>query len=742
MVVNVYLMNEYMNWYVKRLLQSLFTIVAVVTLSFGIIRLMPGGPMDFLRARLMEQNTGMSQDEIDGIVQAYTNVNPDEPLWIQFVNYFSALAKGDFGTSFWYNEPVADILGSALPWTAFYMSIALFLMFGIGILLGAVMGYKEGSRFDLSMTVLSTLLNSIPYYVAAIMLVYVLGYQFDIFPTGGRYASDVEMGFTLDFVISAFMHAALPVISLVVTELGFQALSMRGNSIRVLGEDYLRVARLRGLAENRIAIRYVGRNAVLPMYTQFMIAVGFMFGGSVILEEIFSYPGVGYYIYGSVQSRDYPLMMGGFIIITIAVVLGILIADLTYGKLDPRAGSGDSSKRVYGGNVGVRQLVRKLQTWVRSLTRPTLASGTSGSAASDQNRDLKAIQRYVSDADGTESDETGDTLITNRRERYRRFLDESVLTPLRIVWSDWRARLGSGIIALYLVMGLVAWISRTDFWILDSVTLIQQPSTQNEILLTPFQSLAHPLGTDGIGQGIFNSIVHATPAMLEMIVAGAVFTTVVATIVGTVSGYMGGRIDRILMMFTDVMMTIPGLPFVIVLAVILEPRQEWLIGIVISINAWAGLARSLRSQVLTLRDIEYVEASRTMSISTYEILSDDLVPNLMPYIFVNFVNSARNVIFASVGLYFLGILPVTSANWGVMMDRAYSGGGALYTWQAAHWLAFPMLAIILLSFGLILFAQGTDRVFNPRVRARHAKTIETDSMDDSDASGSGTEMVR
>lgn len=731
-----------MNWYVKRMFQSLFTIVAVVTLSFAIIRLMPGGPMDFLRARLMEQNTGMSQEEVNGIVEAYTNVQPDEPLWVQYVDYFSSLATGDLGTSLWYNEPVAEILGGALPWTAFYMSIALFLMFGIGILLGAVMGYKEGSRFDFSMTVASTVLNSIPYYVAAIMLVYVFGYQFGVFPTGGRYASGVDMGFTLEFVGSAVMHAALPIISLVVTEFGFQALSMRGNSIRVLGEDYLRVARLRGLAENRIAIRYVGRNAVLPMYTQFMIAVGFMFGGSVILEEIFSYPGVGYYIYGSVQSRDYPVMMGGFIIITIAVVLGILIADLTYGKLDPRAGSADTSKRVYGGNISIHQLVRKVETWARSLTEHTVASGGGASAAGGRERDLEAIQRYASDTDASTSEDESPALVTSRRERFRLFLEESVLTPLRIVWSDWRARLGSAIIALYVLMGLVAWIPSTNFWPFNGVTIVQQPSTQNEILMPPFQSMAHPLGTDGIGQGIFNSIVHATPAMLEMIVAGAVFTTVVATVVGTVSGYMGGRVDSILMTITDVMMTIPGLPFVIVLAVILEPRQEWLVGIVISINAWAGLARSLRSQVLTLRDMEYVEASRTMSIDTHEILSNDLVPNLMPYIFVNFVNSARNVIFASVGLYFLGILPVTSPNWGVMMDRAYSGGGALYTWETAHWLAFPMLTIILLSFGLILFAQGTDRVFNPRVRARHAKTVETEDIDDSDASSPGTEMVR
>jgi peptide/nickel transport system permease protein len=116
---------------------------------------------------------------------------------------------------------------------------------------------------------------------------------------------------------------------------------MRGNSISVLGNDYLRVARMRGLSERRIATNYVAKNAILPMYTGLMISIGFMFGGSIILEEIFRYRGMGYYVFTSIGSRDYPLMMGGFITITVAVVISIFIADLTYGKLDPRVRRGD-----------------------------------------------------------------------------------------------------------------------------------------------------------------------------------------------------------------------------------------------------------------------------------------------------------------------------------------------------------------------------------------------------------------
>lgn len=298
-----------------------------------------------------------------------------------------------------------------------------------------------------------------------------------------------------------------------------------------------------------------------------------------------------------------------------------------------------------------------------------------------------------------------------RRDRYEALLNAWVITPIHITWSDWRARIGSLIILVYVLMGTIG------------VVLVEptQPGEGGRLLL-PFENPAFPFGTDNLGNDLFAQTIHATPAMLEMITVGALFTTILATLIGALAGYKGGQVDRILMTFTDILMTIPGLPLVIVLAVVLEPSEPWMVGIVLTINAWAGLARAIRSQVLTLRDESFVEASRLMGISTATILSKDIVPGLMPYITVNFVNSARSVIFSSVGLYFLGILPFTNLNWGVMMNLAYSTGGALYSVNVVHWLLVPMITIIILSFGLILFAQGTDRIFNPRVRARHMST--------------------
>ncbi|MFH5801433.1 ABC transporter permease [Haladaptatus sp. CMAA 1911] len=308
----------------------------------------------------------------------------------------------------------------------------------------------------------------------------------------------------------------------------------------------------------------------------------------------------------------------------------------------------------------------------------------------------------------------------SRNERYKSLLNDWVLTPLRIAWSDRRTRIGGLIVFTYVLMGTVG------------VVVLKPPETGYPILVPPFTDPYYILGTNGLGQPILRSIVYATPAMLKMITAGAVFSTILATGVGVVSGYKGGRTDRILTTITDVMLTIPGLPLIIVVSAIFQPKSPLVIGVLLTINSWAGLARSIRSQVLTIRNQSYVEASRKMGMSTPMILRRDILPNIMPFIMINFVGAARYVIFASVGLYFLGILPFTTLNWGVMMNLAYEGTGALYSLSSAHTIILPMVAIVILSYGLTLIAQGSDRLFNPRVRARHMGMSRTTEKGDED----------
>jgi peptide/nickel transport system permease protein len=323
------------RYFVERTGQAVFTLFGTVVATFVLIRFMPGGPIDFLKAQLAQQaGQQLSQSELEQRIEVYTSVRPNRPIHEQFLQYVTSLVQGDMGQSMWYNEPVADIILSAMPWTIFISAVSMLIIYSIGILLGTVTAYVEGSRRDVVVSVVSIVTTATPFYIIAVILLWFLAY-----PTTGRYDGSLAPSLSLPFLQSVLWHGALPIASLVLARIGRITLNMRANSIQVLGEDYLQVARLRGLGTGRITTRYVGRTAFLPMYTQLMISIGTLFGSSVILEQIFSYPGIGYYLFRAVSARDYPLMMGAFIFIMFGVIFGVYIADLTYGFVDPRAQS-------------------------------------------------------------------------------------------------------------------------------------------------------------------------------------------------------------------------------------------------------------------------------------------------------------------------------------------------------------------------------------------------------------------
>lgn len=341
---------------------------------------------------------------------------------------------------------------------------------------------------------------------------------------------------------------------------------------------------------------------------------------------------------------------------------------------------------------------------------------------------------------------------TPRGKRIYRRLDTWVLAPIRVAMADWRMPIGSLIVVFFALLGTVgvqfisepslneappytgafsgglSAITNEGGWI-DFV----QISLFGTGIQIPWFELYYPLGTGRLGQGIGKQIVHGTPAMLKMAIAGAVFATGVALVIGTVAGYKGGKVDTVLMTISDIVMTIPALPLIVLLAAIYQPTDPFVIGVLLAIDNWPGLARALRSQVLTIRTESYVEAGRAMGVPSSSILKRDIVPQLMPYTLINTANAARGVIFESVALYFLGLLPFGKTfNWGVMMNRAYQAGALSNIDRAGHWLFAPMIMLTLFSFGLIILSQGLDRVFNPQLRARHSKTVGGDEEENAD----------
>lgn len=307
--------------------------------------------------------------------------------------------------------------------------------------------------------------------------------------------------------------------------------------------------------------------------------------------------------------------------------------------------------------------------------------------------------------------QTADVSKLTTRERLVNWLDTHVYAPLMIAWNDYRARIGLAITLIFLLAGTVGTV------------LVQEPVVmEGQALLMPWERpLEFPLGTDGMGRDLFAQIIHSTPAMLKMIAAGGLLSVGAGTLIGVTAGYTGGLVDRVLMTITDTVLTIPALPLIIFLAAVYTPRSPFMVGILLGIDNWPGLSRTLRSQVLSIREESFTEASRAMGLSKVTIFRKDVISNMAPYILVNLAESSRRIIFESVALYYIGVLPFSVLNWGVMLNMAYTSG-QMTNLNRIHWLLAPMGAIIFVSLGFMLFAQGMDRVFNVRLRAKHAKT--------------------
>lgn len=320
------------------IVQGILTIWAATTFTFFLVRLLPGNPVSIRIDQLMQQ--GYTFEEARNQAATLYDFNPDEPMLQQYVNYMGRLVRGDLGMSITSaGTPVRDQILRFLPWTLISVGSALLISFSIGIMLGIMIAYWRGGLLDNIVTAVASILSGIPDYVYAIVIILVAGVQLQWFNVGemrGGVDQGIPAGFTVEYISSVIKHALLPIITYVLATVGVWILSMKSSTISVLGEDYIGVAKARGLSERRILTAYVGRNAMLPLITRLAISIGFVLSGSVIVERFFEYPGLGLQLARAVGARDYTTMQGIFLIITIGVIVSNILADLALGWLDPR----------------------------------------------------------------------------------------------------------------------------------------------------------------------------------------------------------------------------------------------------------------------------------------------------------------------------------------------------------------------------------------------------------------------
>ncbi|MET8907785.1 ABC transporter permease [Micromonospora sp. NPDC004551] len=321
-----------MRFLLQRTAFYLFTAWAAITLNFFIPRLVPGDPVQSLISR----NQGrISADAINSL-RVLFGLDSHENIWQQYLDYWGQLLHGDLGLSFtFFPTPVSTVIGDSLPWTVGLVGITTIISFLLGTALGVGAGWRRGSWVD-GLLPATTFLSSIPYFWLGLVAIAVFTGPGSFFPSSGGYEAGLVPAFDAYFIPSAIKHSVLPAATILVSSMSGWILSMRNMMVTVSSEDYITVAHAKGLSERRVALSYAARNALLPNVSGFALSLGFIVGGTLLVEIVFSYPGLGFQLFQAVGYKDYPLMQGIFLIITISVLVANLLADVAYLLLDPR----------------------------------------------------------------------------------------------------------------------------------------------------------------------------------------------------------------------------------------------------------------------------------------------------------------------------------------------------------------------------------------------------------------------
>lgn len=323
-----------MKYILKRLLFYIIAFFGALALNFFLPRMMPGNPVQMFLSNLYKSG-GVVDEATIAAVEKLFGYDAETPLIISFFHYIGSIFKGDWGVSFtFFPQTVLESTARGVRWTVFLLGTALVLGFIINTLLGILVAWKRGSRLDTTLTVGGQILANIPSVVTAILLCIALAYT-DIFPRGYAVTPLFFAENVFQYIGDVAYHAFLPVLAVIITGLG-GIMGMRANMINQLGEDYIVMGIAKGVPDRKIMFGYGARNALLPVVTSLAMQIGFLLGGSLIVELVFNYPGLGQIMVMAISRRDYPLMQGILLMTTIVMLTANFIADISIMILDPR----------------------------------------------------------------------------------------------------------------------------------------------------------------------------------------------------------------------------------------------------------------------------------------------------------------------------------------------------------------------------------------------------------------------
>jgi peptide/nickel transport system permease protein len=322
-----------MKFALRRLGFFALTMWSALTLNFFLPRMMPGNPAIAMMGKFRGPVTG----EALKALEVEFGVNTSQSLISQYFGYLGDVARGQFGTSlYFYPQSVSRVVLNAIPWTLGLVGLTTTLAFALGTGIGIMAAWRRGGRLDSIAPPVFVITSAIPYFWVGMMLILVFAVQLGWMPSGSGYDVTLIPSFSLPFAGNVLRHAILPAAALLITTIGTWVLTMRNTMITTLAEDYVRMARAKGLPGRRIMLDYAARNAILPNLTGFAMSLGFVVGGAILVEDVFNYPGVGFMLLQAVNNEDYPLMQALFLLITVAVLVAILLADIATALFDPR----------------------------------------------------------------------------------------------------------------------------------------------------------------------------------------------------------------------------------------------------------------------------------------------------------------------------------------------------------------------------------------------------------------------
>ncbi|HUY47613.1 MAG TPA: ABC transporter permease [Streptosporangiaceae bacterium] len=324
-----------MRYVLRKVVLFVLTLWAAITLNFILPRLMPGSPVDAALGKLASAGVPITNAERNAI-EIQLGV-PHSGLLTQYLEYLRNIATLRFGTSYSFpSQTVAQTIGKALPWTLILIGATTIVAFIIGTLLGVYAGWHRGRAADSSITIGATFFGAFPPFWLGLLLLYLLAFRYGWFPIKGGFSPGASPNLSLSFLADALRHSVLPALTLVITTMSGWVFGMRNNMINTLGEDFVTFAEANGLRDRTVALRYAARNALLPNVTAFGLSLGAVVGGAVLVEGVFSYPGVGGLLFIAVTNHDFPLMQALLLVFTLSMLVAIFIVDLLYVRLDPR----------------------------------------------------------------------------------------------------------------------------------------------------------------------------------------------------------------------------------------------------------------------------------------------------------------------------------------------------------------------------------------------------------------------